>query len=151
MVYGLATCKMQVTKRKEERDMREGMNHKAFDVGSLGKGTRVMLKDEMMLTGAEISVNRLGAGKSIPFVHSHKRNEEIYLFTGGKGKFWLDGAVLEVQEGTAVRVSPAGQRCLKADDARDLQYYCIQVEANSLVQSTRQDGVLVDVKPDWGD
>ncbi len=130
--------------------MEQGKNHKLTEIGPLNKVTRVMLKDVMTLTGAEISVNCLPAGKSLPFVHSHKRNEEIYLFTGGKGKFWLDGTVLAVQEGTAVRVSPAGQRCIKADDAQDLQYYCIQVEANSLVQSTRQDGVLVDVKPDWG-
>jgi len=129
--------------------MEQGKNYTVNEIGSLKKVKRVMLKDSMNLTGAEISANCIPAGKSTPFVHSHKRNEEIYLFTGGKGLFWLDGTVLDVREGTAVKVSPAGQRCLKADDSEDLCYFCIQVDANSLVQSTRDDGVLVDVKPNW--
>ena len=29
------------------------------------------------LTGAEISINNLPAGAGVPFVHSHKKNEEI--------------------------------------------------------------------------
>ena len=129
--------------------MEQGKNYTVTEIGSLKKVTRVMLKDSMNLTGAEISVNCIPAGKGSPFVHSHKRNEEIYLFTGGKGLFWLDGTVLEVREGTAVKVAPAGQRCLKADESEDLCYFCIQVEANSLVQATREDGVRVDVKPTW--
>lgn len=129
--------------------MEQGKNYTVNEIGALKKVKRVMLKDSMSLTGAEISANCIPAGKSSPFVHAHKRNEEIYLFTSGKGLFWLDGTVLEVREGTAVKVSPAGQRSLKADDSEDLCYFCIQVDANSLVQATRDDGVLVDVKPTW--
>lgn len=40
---------------------------------------RVELHDRIGLTGAEISVNVLPAGASVPFVHSHKQNEEIYI------------------------------------------------------------------------
>ena len=129
--------------------MEQGNHYTAIEIGSLKQVKRIMLKDSMNLTGAEISANCIPAGKSTPFVHAHKRNEEIYLFTGGKGLFWLDGTVLDVREGTAVRVAPAGQRCLKADDSEDLCYFCIQVEANSLVQATREDGLHVDVKPTW--
>ena len=129
--------------------MEQKQNYTVFEIGSLKNVKRVMLKDSMKLSGAEISANCIPAGKSTPFVHSHKRNEEIYLFTGGKGLFWLDGTILEVREGTAVKVAPAGQRCLKADVSEDLCYFCIQVEANSLVQATREDGVHVDIKPTW--
>ena len=31
-----------------------------------------------LLTGAEVSINTLPAGANVPFVHSHKNNEEIY-------------------------------------------------------------------------
>ena len=129
--------------------MEENRNYDVFEMGSLKDVKRAMLKDSLKLTGAEISANCMPAGKSTPFVHSHKRNEEIYLFTSGKGLFWLDGNILEVREGAAVRVAPAGQRCIKADTGADLCYFCIQVEANSLVQATRDDGVLVDVLPTW--
>jgi mannose-6-phosphate isomerase-like protein (cupin superfamily) len=110
---------------------------------------RVMLKDTLSLSGAEISANRMQAGKSSPFAHAHKRNEEIYLFTEGKGLFWLDGEILHVKEGSAVRVSPATVRCLKADDNVSLSYFCIQVEEGSLVQATRDDGIRSDIKPGW--
>ena len=41
---------------------------------------RTELHDSLSLTGAEISVNNLPAGAGVPFVHSHKKNEEIYIF-----------------------------------------------------------------------
>ena len=110
---------------------------------------RVMLKDTLSLSGAEISANRMQAGKSSPFAHAHKRNEEIYLFTEGKGLFWLDGEILHVKEGSAVRVSPTTVRCIKADDNESLSYFCIQVEEGSLVQATRDDGIRSDIKPEW--
>jgi len=129
--------------------MEESKSFRATELGPLDRLERIMLKDTLALTGAEISANHLPAGQATPHVHSHKRNEEIYLFTGGKGRFWLDGTVLDVKEGSAVRVSPAGVRCVKADDHEALSYFCIQVDAGSLVQATRQDGVLSDVKPQW--
>jgi mannose-6-phosphate isomerase-like protein (cupin superfamily) len=125
---------------------------KKYSVTELGQGEstgRVMLKDTLSLTGAEISANHMPAGKSSPFAHAHKRNEEIYLFTAGKGLFWLDGEIVQVKEGSAVRVSPATVRCLKADDNACLSYFCIQVEEGSLVQATRDDGIRSDIKPEW--
>jgi mannose-6-phosphate isomerase-like protein (cupin superfamily) len=129
--------------------MEREKNYGLIELGPLDGIGRVMLKERLALTGAEISANRLPPGERTPYVHSHKRNEEIYLFTGGRGKFWLDGDVFVVSEGSAVRVAPAGRRCLKADDTEALKYFCIQVEANSLVQATREDGILADVKPEW--
>ncbi len=111
--------------------------------------TRVMLKDTLSLTGAEISANRMPAGTASPFAHAHKRNEEIYLFTSGKGLFWLDGEILYVKEGSAVRVSPATFRSLKADDTEPLSYFCIQVDEGSLVQATRDDGIRSDIIQEW--
>jgi mannose-6-phosphate isomerase-like protein (cupin superfamily) len=55
------------------------------ELGNFDSITRVTLKEKLDLTGAEISANRLPAGTDIPFAHSHKRNEEIYIFTSGKG------------------------------------------------------------------
>lgn len=39
---------------------------------------RVELHEKLGLTGAEISINTIGAGECVPFIHSHKQNEEIY-------------------------------------------------------------------------
>ena len=50
---------------------------------SLEKNTpRVELHDKLSLTGAEISINTLPAGECVPFIHSHKQNEEVYYILG---------------------------------------------------------------------
>ena len=129
--------------------MENQKNYTATELGQFSQITRVTLKDTLSLTGAEVSANRIPAGGEIPFTHSHKRNEEIYLFISGKGLFWLDGIKYPVKEGTAVRVSPSCVRSIKADGATDLTYICIQVDEGSLVQATREDGIISDVKPIW--
>ena len=52
----------------------------------LGNEGRVELHDALKLTGAEISINTLPAGAGVPFVHSHRKNEEAYGILSGKGK-----------------------------------------------------------------
>ena len=45
---------------------------------NIGNEGRIELHETLSLTGAEISINKLPAGASVPFIHSHKNNEEIY-------------------------------------------------------------------------
>ena len=53
---------------------------------SVGNDARIELHDKLNLTGAEVSINALPAGSNVPFVHSHKQNEEIYGIIEGAGK-----------------------------------------------------------------
>ena len=53
--------------------------------GALSSG-RAELHGVLQLTGAEVSVNELPAGASVPFVHSHKKNEEIYAVLEGTAR-----------------------------------------------------------------
>lgn len=126
-----------------------GKNYKATAIGNLQPGSRAVLHDELALTGSEISVNQLPPGASIPFVHAHKRNEEVYLVLQGKGRFYVDGDEFEVAEGSVIRIDPAGARCLTADGQTPLRYVCIQTEARSLVQFTEGDGIILETKPSW--
>jgi len=126
-----------------------GTNYQISSIGNIRTLGRVTLKDMLALTGSEISLNELPPGVSVPFVHSHKRNEEVYIILKGKGQFYIDGEELEVEEGSVIRVDPSGARCLRADGQAPIRYICVQTEANSLVQCTRDDGVIVDAKPTW--
>ena len=63
---------------------------------SLSENGRTELHDALSLTGAEISVNSLPAGASVPFVHVHRQNEEIYAVLEGKGKAEIDGESIEL-------------------------------------------------------
>jgi uncharacterized cupin superfamily protein len=126
-----------------------GTNYRMSSIGDIQTLGRVTLKDELALTGSEISINELPPGVSVPFVHSHKRNEEVYIILKGKGRFYLDGEELEVTEGDVLRVDPAAARCMRADERAAIRYICIQTEANSLVQFSRGDGVILEDKPSW--
>lgn len=102
-----------------------------------------------MLRAGLISINELPPGVSVPFNHSHKRNEEVYIVVKGRGRFHVDGDEFEVAEGSVIRVDPAGQRCITADGQSAIRYICIQTEAKSLVQFTEGDGVILETKPSW--
>ena len=81
---------------------------------TVGKETRVELHDKLALTGAEISLNELPAGTGVPFVHSHKENEEIYGILAGKGKAVIDGETVDLVAGDWLRIAPSAKRQLSA-------------------------------------
>ncbi len=114
-------------------------NFKKFSVSGTD---RVELHDNLGLTGAEISVNYLPAGAAVPFVHCHKKNEEIYVILEGKGTMTVDGEKVELAANDFLRVSPAGKRQLAASSDAAIKYLCIQVKENSLEGYTMDDGVV---------
>ncbi len=101
---------------------------------------RTELHDTLALTGAEVSINNMAAGTEVPFVHSHKENEEIYFIVSGKGYMEIDGDRVDLEAGDWLRIAPAAKRKLHA--LNDLTYICIQVKAGSLEHWTATDGVL---------
>lgn len=113
--------------------------------------SRTELHELLSLTGTEVSINNLPAGVSIPFVHAHTNNEELYIVLSGKGSFFVDGEEFLISEGDCLRVDPKGERCLKAVDDSALRYLCIQSRAGSLQGYTMSDGIISEEfkKPSW--
>ena len=112
---------------------------------------RVELHDILGLSGAEVTINNLPAGVSVPFVHAHTHNEELYVVLAGKGMFFIDGEEFALHAGSVVRVVPAAQRCIKADDASAMRFICIQTREGSLQGFTANDAVVSEefAKPSW--
>jgi uncharacterized cupin superfamily protein len=129
--------------------MKTGKNFKASSIGEISKVGRVTLHEELGLTGSEVSINNLPAGVSVPFVHAHKQNEELYIILKGKGQFYIDGEEFAVTEGDILRLDSAAARCVKADVDSTLSYICIQTQTGSLKGFTETDGVPVEAKPSW--
>lgn len=113
-----------------------------FKKVNVTEAPRTELHDALGLTGAEISINHLPAGAGVPFVHSHKNNEEIYLILSGKGKAVIDGEDVEIAKGDVVRISPEGKRQFFAAEDSELSYACIQVKAGSIGGFTAEDAVM---------
>ena len=95
---------------------------KNFDKVNVKQEARIELHDVLGLTGAEISINTLPAGASVPFVHSHKQ--------------------IEVSEGDWLRLSPNAKRQFFASQDTTLKYICIQVKADSLEGYTMSDAIV---------
>lgn len=110
---------------------------------------KLFLKQLLNLSSAEISINKLAPGKSLPFYHKHRLNEEIYLFIKGNGEFQVDDTVFPVSEGTVVRVDCNGQRCWRNTSEEDLYYIVIQARAGSYDGETSEDGVGVEKRVSW--
>ncbi len=117
---------------------------KNFNKISVAQDARVELHDKLSLTGAEVSINNLPAGAGVPFVHSHKQNEEIYVVLAGKGKAMIDGEAVELNAGDWIRVSPAAKRQFSAADDSAISFACIQVKENSLEGYTADDAIIAD-------
>lgn len=57
---------------------------------------------------------RLRPGKRSPFVHRHKRAEEVYVVLRGTGRVKLDDEIFDIQALDAVRVAPEVARAFEA-------------------------------------
>ena len=109
---------------------------------NIGNEGRVELHETLSLTGAEISINNLPAGASVPFVHSHKTNEEIYGILDGKGKVVIDGEEITLTAGDWLKISPAAKRQFFAAEDAGISFVCIQTKENSLGGFTADDAVV---------
>lgn len=150
--------------RGKVHDQHSGTNFSLARVGAMGEMSRygvfhpaigrtipgkLFLHELLGLTGMEISVNVIPPQQGIPFYHKHKQNEEVYLFLTGRGQFQVDEEVLELTEGTVVRVAPDGVRSARNTSDVDMFYVCIQAKAGSLEQWTGTDGIGVPGEVRW--
>ena len=108
---------------------------------NIGNG-RTELHDTLALTGAEISINQLPAGAGVPFIHSHRNNEEIYGVIEGRGKAVIDGEEIALSAGDWLRLAPAAKRQFSASAVEGITYICSQVKEHSLGGITAEDAVI---------
>ena len=115
---------------------------KNYTKTNIGNEGRTELHNALGLTGAEVSVNSLPAGAGVPFVHSHRNNEEIYGVVSGRGKALIDGEEVTIAVGDWLKVAPKAKRQFSAADDEGITFVCIQVKENSLGGVTADDAVV---------
>ncbi len=101
-------------------------------VGKNYENGKAFLHDLLDLSGCEISISSMPAGIKLPFNHKHKQNEEVYIFLSGEGTMTLDNEVINVKEGSCVKIMPNAVRTMESKT--DMQYICIQAKSGSLEQ-----------------
>jgi mannose-6-phosphate isomerase-like protein (cupin superfamily) len=149
---------------KEIEIISEGSNHTALNIGDFQDlkdysyvhpklnveiPGKVFIGEALQSSGTEISFSTLPSNTEIPFLHKHRKHEEIYIFLKGDGQFQVDGNNFRIKEGSVVRVSTEGMRSLRNDSEYPLTYICIQAQQESLTSKYVSDGYRVEGKIDW--
>jgi mannose-6-phosphate isomerase-like protein (cupin superfamily) len=110
---------------------------------------KLFLQNVLGSAGMEISLNVVPPGKGIPFLHSHRHNDEVYVVVGGRGQFLVDGECIDVAEGSVLRMSPPAARAWRNSSDGPLYFLCIQYPSDSVIQGGTHDGQRVEGKPAW--
>ena len=137
----------------------EGLNYTSIDLGSLDeikdysyihpkrheevKG-KVFIGEILKSSSAEISFNVVPPNTEMAFFHQHKNNEEIYMVIKGSGQFQVDESLLDVTEGSVIRIAPDGNRTYRNNTDKPLLLLCIQNKAGSLDYFNMEDGFLTE-------
>lgn len=156
---------MKIDQRNTESiKIQKGTNYSSAAVGKfadldgyqfvhpkIGKPRRgkLFLREMLDMTSMQISLNKLAPGIAVPFTHKHHQNEELYVFVKGTGQMQVDGEIIEVCEGTCVRIATAGSRTWRNTGSEDLYYIVLQARENSLQQDTFDDGIPEDAPISW--
>lgn len=93
-------------------------------------------------TGGEFSFQSFAPGTETGFLHTHKSHEELYFFLSGQGEFQVDGHIFPIQEGSVVRVAPAGKRSVRNNGKEPLVMLCVQYKADTFTAEDASDGHL---------
>lgn len=73
-------------------------------------------RKQLDLKGVALGLINLPPDQGYTFTHRHRRQEEVYLVIDGNGVLLVDGELLDLVRGDAVRVAPEARRALKAGD-----------------------------------
>lgn len=131
----------------QPKTITEGVHHRAIDLGLFSELMQYAFEHPkrntvvqgkiftgalLTSTGAEVSFQIVPPHTGHPFLHAHKKHEEIYVFLRGSGQFQVDGQLFDIKEGTVIRVSPEGSRSYRNNSDEPMVFMCIQTMAGSL-------------------
>ncbi|WP_091584827.1 cupin domain-containing protein [Alteribacillus bidgolensis] len=110
---------------------------------------KAFLNDILGLNGMEVSMNSFPLQTFMPFHHKLGENEELYIFVKGQGQYQVDEEIFDVEEGTVVRVAPAGVRIFRNNSDENLYFIYVQAKENSLQHNNISDGIVVEKPVEW--
>ena len=148
---------------KQIKELSQAENYSAINLGRIADvkdyvlelGPEIKIPGKMFggsavgATGAEFSVQVFAPGQETGFLHTHKTHEELYFFLSGNGEFQVDGTVFPVEEGSVVRVAPAGRRSVRNNGTTPLVMLCVQYRGNTFTGADAADGEILAEPGTW--
>jgi mannose-6-phosphate isomerase-like protein (cupin superfamily) len=71
-------------------------------------------RDPLELEKSGVSYLRLAPGERVPWGHTHKQQEEVYVVVGGSGRIKLDDEIVDLRRWDAVRIGKETMRDVEA-------------------------------------
>ena len=102
------------------------MKFGSWDIGGkvVKKDDRYVVKDNTTLNNLIVSSTRLNPNKSTTG-HKHEGQEEVYIFTSGVGKMYLDLEEFPVQKGDIVVIKDGQFHRVENPNSEPLQFLCV--------------------------
>ncbi len=110
---------------------------------------KLFLGNLVNLTSMEVSLSKDAPDTGMSFFHSHKNNEELYIFLKGTGEMMIDRDRFTVTEGSVVKVDSNAKRAWWNTGNEDLYYVVIQAPTNGLKTAGLNDAELGKEKIPW--
>lgn len=148
---------------KQIQNIAKADNFSAIDLGKMSEikdyvlelGPEIRIPGKVLggraieATGGDFSFQVFASGQETGFLHTHKTHEELYFFLGGRGEFQVDGKVFPVEEGSVVRVAPAGRRSVRNNGAEPLVMLCVQYRGGTVTADDAADGDILAGPVKW--
>jgi mannose-6-phosphate isomerase-like protein (cupin superfamily) len=71
-------------------------------------------REPLELQRSGVSYLRLAPGERLPWGHTHKQQEEVYVVVVGSGRIKLDDEIVELREWDAIRIARETMRNVEA-------------------------------------
>lgn len=91
----------------------------------------------------------MNPGDSLPFIHKHRNNEEIFIVIKGEGQILLNGIISNISEGTIISIEPKTERAIRNNSTGVLIFIVIQARLNSFKGKETEDGFSINKIPKW--
>jgi hypothetical protein len=106
---------------------------------------------QLGLKAVALGLINLPPGKGYTFTHRHREQEEVYIVLFGNGRLLVDGEMIPLAPGDAVRVDPESKRALKNDGALPLRIICAGGVPAGYPRNPESRYLIDDGVPDYDD
>ena len=87
------------------KNLKEDVEDSAVQFGISPALEARFAREPLELQNSGVSYLRLAPGERVPWGHTHKQQEEVYVVVGGSGRIKLDDEVVDLREWDAIRIS----------------------------------------------
>jgi mannose-6-phosphate isomerase-like protein (cupin superfamily) len=95
------------------RNLKEDVPDSAVEYGLSPALETRFARELLELRNSGVTYLRLAPDERVPFGHTHKEQEEVYVVVGGGGRIKLDDEIVELRRWDAIRIPPQTMRNLE--------------------------------------